>query len=385
VGGRLVVVGASFGGLSLARTVKRLVSSFEIVLVEQHPFFVLAPAQLRYLFGLVHLAEIARGYDSLAQQGLHVVRTAVVAVDRDRRRLITAEGMIEYDYLALASGIRLSYEDVPGLAERPDVNLCPYAVAPALVDLRQRIAGFRGGHVVIGTPNGPYKCQPAPYEYALLWAAHIKRRRLRARVTFVDPRSRPAPPALAAGLMNAMEAHSSVLTYEPFAQVRSVDPDTRTVETEVGRLSFDLLSVIPPNKAMPFITEAGLGTPFVDVNPRTFRCTGDERIYAVGDNADTPYAKTGYTAMDSARIAGEWLARDFGAKGPEPGRPANVCYPMVAPDRALRIETYWAFEQDGMGATRVTVSGTTDDQAKVSYARLRRAWETRTLSTLFGQ
>jgi NADPH-dependent 2,4-dienoyl-CoA reductase/sulfur reductase-like enzyme len=379
------VVGASFGGISLARTVNRLVPGLEIVLIERDPFFVLAPAQLRYLFGLVSLAEIARGYEALARQGLRILRTAVVAIDRDRRRVLTAAGMIEYDYLVLASGIRLAYEDVPGLAERPDVNLCPYDIGLSLVDLRQRIASFQGGHVVIGTPNSPYKCQPAPYEYALLWATTIKRRRLRARVTFIDPRSRPAPPALAEGLLNAMEGHGEVLTYEPFAQIRAVDPDARTVETEVGRLSFDVLSVIPPNRALPFIAEAGLGDPFVEVDPRTFRATRDERIYAVGDNADTPYAKTGYTAMDSARIAGEWIAGDLGAKRPEPGRPANLCYPMVAPDRALRLETHWAFEPDASGAARLRVRGTTDDQAKVSYARLRREWETRTLSTLFGR
>jgi NADPH-dependent 2,4-dienoyl-CoA reductase/sulfur reductase-like enzyme len=382
---RVVVVGASFAGLSLARTVRRLVAGVEIILVERGPFFVLAPAQLRYLFGLVSLSEIACGYGALAEQGLRVVRTAVVAVEPDRRRVVTADGVIEYDYLALASGIRLAAEDVPGLAERPEVNLCPYDVASALVDLRRRIASFRAGHVVIATPNGPYKCQPAPYEYALLWAAHIKRRRLRARVTFVDPRSRPAPAALAEGLMDAMEAHGSVLTYEPFTQVRSVDADARTVETEAGRLSFDLLSVLPPNKTMPFVTEAGLGAPFVEVDPRTFRSSRDDRIYAVGDTADTPYAKTGYTAMDAARIAGRWIARDLGTKGPPPGSPANVCYPMVGHDRALRIETHWAFEQDGAGATQVTMSGTTDNQAKVSYARLRREWETRTLSTLFGR
>ena len=76
-------------------------------------------------------------------------------------------------------------------------------------------------------------------------------------------------------------------------QVRAVDPPARTAETEAGRLSYDVLSVIPPNRTMPFITDAGLGAPFVDVDPKSFRSTRDERIYAVGDNADTPYAKTG--------------------------------------------------------------------------------------------
>jgi pyruvate/2-oxoglutarate dehydrogenase complex dihydrolipoamide dehydrogenase (E3) component len=134
---------------------------------------------------------------------------------------------------------------------------------------------------------------------------------------------------------------------------------------------------------MPFVTDAGLGAPFVDVDPRTFRSIRDERIYAVGDTADTPYAKTGYTAMDAGRIAGEGIAEDLGAKRRERAAPANVCYPMVAADRALRIETRWAVGAEQTGTVNVTTSSATDHQARESYARLRREWETRTLATLF--
>ena len=45
---------------------------------------------------------------------------------------------------------------------------------------------------------------------------------------------------------------------------------------------------------------------------------------------------------------------------------------------------HWALEQDATGAVHVRVSGRHDDRARASYARLRREWETRTLSTLFG-
>jgi NADPH-dependent 2,4-dienoyl-CoA reductase/sulfur reductase-like enzyme len=181
-----------------------------------------------------------------------------------------------------------------------------------------------------------------------------------------------------------MDAHASVLRYEPFTQVRSVDPVARTAETEAGRLSYDVLSVIPPNKTMSFIADAGLGAPFVEVESKTFRSTRDERIYALGDNADTPFAKTAYTAMDSARVAAASIASALGIKPRAVGLPANVCYPLVAPDRALFIETHWALEQDATGNIHVRVSGRHDDRAKASYARLRRQWEARTLSTLFG-
>lgn len=383
-GPRLVIVGASFAGISLARAVKALVPRAEIILLEREPFFVFAPRLLRYLFGLVPFRGATRAYEGLASQGLPVVRALVVAIDRGRRRVVTTEGAVDYDYLALTSGIRLTPEEVPGLAEQPSANLCPYDRASPPVELRRRVADFRGGHVLISTPNGPYTCQPAPYEYALLWVAHIKRQGLKARVTLVDPRSRPTPPAIAEGLMRAMDAHAEVLTYEPFTQVRSVDLAGRVAETEAGLLSYDVLSVIPPNRAMPFIAHAGLGTPFVEVDPRTFRSNRDERIYALGDNADTPYAKTGFTAMTSARIAAGSIARDLGARAPESGLPENLCYPLVAPDQALLVEARWALERDDTGAVQVRVSGRHDNLAKASYARLRWTWESQTLATLFG-
>ena len=380
---RVVIVGASFAGISLARALGGLSPSTDILLLDPEPFFLFAPAQLRYAFGLVAFDRIARAYSLLRSRGLTVIRSAAVAIDRDRRRVITAAGAVDYDYLALACGMRLAHEEIPGLAGAPDANLCPYDRG-ALLELRRRIAGFRGGHVLIATPNGPYTCPPAPYEYALMWAAHVRRRRLKARITLVDPRSRPTPGAIAEGLTRAMDAYGSVLAYEPFTQVRSVDARAGTAETEAGRLSYDLLSVIPPNRTMPFITAAGLGDPFVDVDPRTFRSSRDERIYALGDNADTPYAKTAHTAMESALVAAASIAGDLGVASPATILPTNVCYPMVAQDRALRIETHWALEEDTAGAFHVRVSGRHDDRARASYARLRRQWETRTLSTLFG-
>jgi NADPH-dependent 2,4-dienoyl-CoA reductase/sulfur reductase-like enzyme len=298
--------------------------------------------------------------------------------------VVTADASIEYDYLALATGMRLAHEEIPGLAERPEANLCPFERAAGLDRLRRRIETFTGGHVLVATPIDPYTCPPAPYEYALAWAAHITRRRLKARVTLIEPRSRPTPAAIAEGLMRAMEAYDGALAYEPFTQVRAIDPVAGVAETEVGRLQYDLLSVIPPHRAMPFIADAGLGAAFAEVDPSTFRSTRDERIYAVGDTADTPYAKTGYTAMDSARVAAAAIARELGLRVPAAPVPANMCYPIVAPDRALLIETQWALEQDQFGATHVKVTGRHDNRARASHARLRRRWEARALSTLFG-
>jgi NADPH-dependent 2,4-dienoyl-CoA reductase/sulfur reductase-like enzyme len=386
-GRRLVVVGASFGGIAAALTVKRLVPDAEVVLLEQSPYFVFAPAALQYLFGLIPLDRIVRGYGAVEVGGLRLVHTTVTAMERDRRQLVTSEGRLDYDRLLLATGMRLAYEEVPALDERPDVNLCPYDTGASLLELRRRIGAFRGGNVVVSTPQSLYKCAPAPYEYALLWAEHIIRRRLPGKVTLVESRSRP-PAMLAPGLLRALEANRTVLAYEPFTRMLRVDPVARVVETEAGRLRFDLLSVLPPNKVVPFVAEAELGEVLVDVDPRTFRCPRDERVYALGDTADTPYAKTAHTAAMSGRIAGHHVARALddrlGDEGPHPAAPHNVCFPMVATDRALRLGADWYFEKDAAGVQRVKVAGSADNEASARNLGLRAEWQARLLGELFG-
>jgi NADPH-dependent 2,4-dienoyl-CoA reductase/sulfur reductase-like enzyme len=298
---------------------------------------------------------------------------------------VTTAGRIAYDRLLLAVGLRLAPEEIPGLPpDEGDLSLTPYDGAASLLALRRRIAAFRGGHVVIGTPEGPYKCPPAPYEYALAWASHFQARGLRGRITLVDPRSRPTPFALAPGLLRAMAAHRNVLTYEPFTRVLSVDPAGGTLETEVGRLRFDLLSLVPPHRLPRFLAQAALGDPFVEVDARTFRTLEDERIYAVGDIADTPYARTAFTAVSSGRIAAHAIAHDLGAAAGVPPLPENLCFPQVSATAALRIHTTWTHEVDAGGVSHVQSAGSIDNRPTAANLRRRREWEVRVTRELFA-
>jgi sulfide dehydrogenase [flavocytochrome c] flavoprotein chain len=313
-----------------------------------------------------------------------VVRATVTALDRERGEVVTTEGRVGYDLLLLACGLRLATEEIAGLDAEPGVNVSPYDVDASLLELRRRIAAFRGGHVVIGTPEGPYKCPPAPYEYALFWARRLRASRLPGRVTLVDPRSRPTPLSLAPGLLQAIAAHRDVLAYEPFTRVLSVDAAAGTVETEVGRLRFDVLSLVPPNRAPRFLAAAALGDPYVEVDPQTFRTLADDRIYAVGDVADTPYARTAFTAVSSGRIAGHVIARALGAPATAAAAPENVCFPQVSATGALRIETRWTHEVDPSGAPSVKVAAAVDNGPTSENLRRRREWEAAVMGNLFG-
>ena len=140
-GRRLVVLGASFGGISAGLAVRRLVPDAEIVLLERAPLFVFAAgrAPVRVRPELVRRAS--RGpYASLGRHGLDVVHATVTALDRDRREVVTAQGRVAYDWLLIATGLRLASEEIPGLPDEPgQVNLCPYDMDASLLELRRRI------------------------------------------------------------------------------------------------------------------------------------------------------------------------------------------------------------------------------------------------------
>ena len=382
-GKRLVVVGGGFGGIFTALTVKKLVPDAEVVVLERSPFFISCPATLEYVFGLNSLDAITFGYSPLVAKGIKVIRTEVVAIEPDGKRVITGHGALDYDQLLIATGIRLAYEDVPGLPEAYHLNASIYDKGTPIVDTRHKIDAFQGGTVVLTAPAVPYKCPPGPYEWALLWADHIKRKNLKAKVVLVDAKPAPIPPPNAQGLLDAMAARKDVLEYQPQTKVTGVDGEKKVLKTDGGDLAFDFLSVIPPNKAADLIRQAGLGPVFAEVDPVTFRSTKNPLVYAIGDAAQTPYAKSAYTASISGKIVGTYIARAMGASVPDPAPPHNICYPYTASDKAILTRADWSYETKD-GKVQVNTKVTVDNVPKPTFAQLRKAWEQGLWREMFG-
>ncbi|HEV8699699.1 MAG TPA: FAD/NAD(P)-binding oxidoreductase [Candidatus Polarisedimenticolia bacterium] len=382
-GKRLVVIGAGFGGNFAALTVKRLVPDAEVVILERSSFFISCPATLEYLFGFNSLDTITFGYSPLIAKGIRVIRTEVVGLDPDKKQVLAAPGAIDYDQLLIATGIRLAYEDVPGLGEAYALNASIYDKGTPMIDTRRKIEAFQGGTVVLNAPAVPYKCPPGPYEYALLWAEHIKKKGLKAKVVLLDAKPTPIPPPNAQAFLDAMGARKDVLEYRPQTKITGVDAEKKVVKTDAGDVGFDVLSIIPPNKAAEFIGKAGLGAVFAEVDLVTFRSTKNPAVYAVGDAAQTPYAKSAYTASISGKIVGTYIAKAMGASVPDPAPPHNICYPYTESDKAFLTRAEWSYETKE-GKLQVNTKITVDNAPKPSFAQLRKAWEQGLWREMFG-
>ncbi len=386
---RIVVVGAGVGGSRAALALRRLLPNAEIVVLEKEPNFVWRPGAFEYALGLRTWDTITRSYEVLAAQGIKVKRATVQGIDPARQRVTTTTGPQDYDLLLLASGIRLATETIKGLDQNPQVNACVYDPLQ-LPSLHKRLAAYQGGTIVLSIPQPPLQCPPAPYEFALLLSEHMRRHKIKGKIVVLDANTSPQPTPLASAFDAALQRHKGVIEYVPWIQVGAVVPAAKRVVSADGEaFSYDLLSLIPRHRAARFITEAGLaqaGDAFVEVDPLSFRSTRFETIYAIGDAARTPYARTASAASACAALCAYAMAKAVSATGPEIEPPTTFdspCYPYVNGEQALLLRIAYALKR-GNKEPRVESHVQTDTEPHAKYVAQRAAWEHDLLQQIFG-
>jgi NADPH-dependent 2,4-dienoyl-CoA reductase/sulfur reductase-like enzyme len=359
-----------------ARTLRKLAPEVEVVVLERNPTYVSGPSHVDYVVGLEDARKVTVTFDALVRDGVKVLRAPATGLRLADNRVLTPQGFVEYNVLVVATGLVPAENEVRNLLENR--RLSPHAWTWAgTVELRRAVENFSGGTFVIAVPPPPYKCPPGPYEVACLVDEFWKKKGVRAEVVVLDANDRPQPPLLA-DLWRRVLADRGIV-YKPSFKVVELDPSARALVSDRGeRQRFDLASVIPPQRAPLFIEEAGLGAPFVPVDPATFRVRGQENVYAFGDVAASPYTKSAFTAFLQGRNAAYHIARALGRDRGDPDPVFNQCWPYVSSREALLVEVAW--DKDG----RAIPGRNRTAPASPKHVEDRKRWEYGILRAAYG-
>jgi NADH dehydrogenase len=114
----VVIVGAGFGGLAVARSLDR--HPVEVTLIDRNNYTTFQPLLYQVATAGLNAADIAHPIRGLfhRQRNLRVLMGEVTGVDWERREILLAEHQpVAFDHLVLAMGAVATWFGVPGAAE----------------------------------------------------------------------------------------------------------------------------------------------------------------------------------------------------------------------------------------------------------------------------
>jgi sulfide:quinone oxidoreductase len=294
--------------------------------VEREANHLFAPSLLWLITGARRPEKIVRPLDRLRRKGIEVVRGEIERIDPTERSVTVSGKSLQGDHVVVSLGAELAPETVPGLA---DAGHDFYTLAGA-ERLRDALAAFRSGRLVVLTASPAYKCPAAPYEAAMLMEAHCRKRGLRDRIQIDLYAAEPGPlgvagPDVSAGVRQMVEQKG--IAYHPEQQIERVDPAARRLHfTNGADAEFDLLAYVPPHRCPAVVREAGLvgESGWVPADRHTLE-TKFPGVYAIGDVAGIPLKlgkplpKAGVFAHRQAEVVAHNIARAVRGRG-EPAR-----------------------------------------------------------------
>jgi sulfide dehydrogenase [flavocytochrome c] flavoprotein subunit len=341
---RVVVVGGGFGGATAARFLRQYDAAIEVTLLEPNDIFIACPFSNAVIAGERGLDAQRFGYGAIRKTGVTVVNQAAASIDPAARAVTATSGTkYAYDRLILSPGIDIIWNGLKGYDENA-AKIMPHAwqAGEQTLLLRQQLRAMPdGGVVVMSVPPNPYRCPPGPYERASLIAWYLKAHKPKSKMLVLDSKDVFSKQKL---FQNAWAAlYPGLLEWVSLSdggKVVSVDPATRTFETDFGSHKADVGIVVPPQRAGAIAAQAGVAdrTGWCPIDPVTFESKLVPNIHVVGDSAIAgAMPKSAFAANAQAKVCAQAVVALLHGEQPQEPRLINTCYSVAAPDYGFSV------------------------------------------------
>ncbi len=313
---QFVIIGGGAAGIAVASSLLARSPQADIAIIEPADVHYYQPGWTLVGAGVFQAGHTARTMAAVLPRQIHWIKAAVAAFEPERNAVIL-DGcrVVRYQQLVVCPGLKLDWHGIEGLADTLGRNGVTsnyrYDLAPYTWELVQNL---RSGEALFTQPPVPIKCAGAPQKAMYLSADHWRReRRLGAiKVDFCNAGAALfSVPEYVPALMEYVTRYGIKLNFghnliavdgpAKMAQFATTRPDgTREVITR----EFDLLHVVPPQKAPDFIRVSPLADAagWIDVDPASLRHKKYANVFALGDATNTTNAKTAAAARKQAPV-----------------------------------------------------------------------------------
>lgn len=278
---KVLVLGAGLGGVPAAYELRDILGKdVDVVVVNDREKFQFIPSNPWVVVGwrTREAIEIELG-PVMKKKGIEFIASAATEVKPDENKVVLANGdTIEYDYLVIAVGPALAFDEIEGLGpEHFSQSICDINHASKGATRWEEFCA-NPGPIVVGATQGASCFGPA-YEFAFIADTELRKRRIRDKVPMTFVTSEPYIGHLGLGGvgdtkgMLESELRDHHIKWITNAKVKKVEDGKVTVEhcDEEGNpireseLESRFTMFIPPFRGIDALKNAGKL-----VNPRGF-------------------------------------------------------------------------------------------------------------------
>jgi sulfide:quinone oxidoreductase len=338
---KVLILGAGSGGVSVAARLKKQMSAQEIGIIEPAEHHYYQPLWTLVGAGVVPKEKTKKQMSSVIPSGVAWIQDRVQGVKASEKKVLCASGKeISYDFLIVATGLKLDWEKIKGIEGQLGKNgICSIYQYDDAEKTAQMINAFKGGDAIFTMPPVPIKCAGAPQKIMYLAEEIFQKNGVRSqsRVSFAAAgKVIFGVPAFAAPLMKVAERKKINLQFSH--KLVEVKPEQRlavfekTTETQVNgevkasvervEQQYELLHVVPPMSAHDYVRTSDLAftsgpqTGWLKVDQGTLQHQDHKNVFGIGDVTGVPNSKTGAAIRKQAPVVVQNLCDVMAGRAP---------------------------------------------------------------------
>jgi sulfide:quinone oxidoreductase len=317
----IVIVGGGNAGISVAAKLVKKDRTLDIAIIEPSDKHFYQPAWTLVGAGVFDIKNTVRDEASVIPRGVKWIRQKVVSFQPQLNSLLMDNGeTVNYEYLVVAPGIQLNWDEIKGLKESLGKNgVCSnygFDLAPYTWEC---IRNFRGGKAIFTNPHTVVKCGGAPHKMMWLAADYFKKHQVfdKSEIQYWSGGTRLfGVEKYEMTLKKVAERDRVQLNF--FTKLTAIDGENKKAIFEgigefnkgkIYEVSFDMIHVTPPQSAPDFIKNSPLANAagWVDVDKYRLQHTRYSNIFSLGDASSLPTSRTGAAIRKQAPVLVENL------------------------------------------------------------------------------
>ena len=189
----IVILGSGLGGLPMAFEMKeKLRPGDRLTIVSNGNTFHFTPSNPWVAVGWRKRADIELALPPLLERmGIGFVAAGAERVEPERNRIaLKGGGFVDYDFLVIATGPELAFDEIPGLGPAGHTQSICHVDHAERAEKAWRAFAADPGPIVVGATQG-VSCFGPAYEYAMILDTDLRKRRIRDRVPMTFVTSEP--------------------------------------------------------------------------------------------------------------------------------------------------------------------------------------------------